>query len=203
MIWLFQMSRVDVIQNKQIQYRFKQIAGTRQVQLHLRGGGLVRIRYREDGKEHFQSLTTFWFQREDRVDVVFPLDAELNIQILNFGSFFENSFTPKNWTEGGSAKLPLILKKTTTYHSSSFDFKIKKTNPSEAWGSYLLQLARIGVCWRHAKYLPTNLKLLKVWPRKLGLWYRNPFGAKSDLGQFGVVLPSIRESERRTLTGEK
>jgi len=188
-MWQLQSPRFEVIQSKQIQYRLKTMGGNQQVKLNLQGWGLVRTRYREDVNEQFQTLSTFWFHKEDQIEVVFPIDAELNVQLVNFWGLFEKSFAPRDWSVGGSTRLPISLENFPPHYIKSLGFKFVKINPVNAFSQSRWRPAVMKILQRYIKPFSLRTKLVAAWPTKLRLSYRNLLDAKPIIGGHKVILP--------------
>lgn len=202
-MWQLQSPHVEVIQSKQIGYRIKTVGGIRQVKLNLQGWGLVRTRYREDVKEQFQTLSTFWFDKEDQIEVVFPIDAELNVQIVNFWGLYERSFAPQDWSAGGATRLPISLENLSPHYIKPLAFKFVKVNPANACSQLLKRPAIINIFQRYIKPFPIRMNIAEAWPTKLRLGYRNSSDARPIIGRHRVILPPNIDQRSGTLSGEK
>jgi hypothetical protein len=171
-MWQLQSPRFEVIQSKKIQYRLKKMGGNRQIKLNLHGWGLVRARYREDVNEQFQTLTIFWFHKEDQIEAVFPIDAELNVQLVNFWGLFEKSFAPQDWSVGGYTRLPISLENFPPHYIKPLGFEFVRINPVKALARSIWRLKVINICERYTRSFSTRMNLAEVWPTKFGFWYR-------------------------------
>ena len=202
-MWQLQSPRFEVIQSKQVQYRLKTMGGNRQVKLNLQGWGLVRTRYREDVNEQFQTLSTSWFHKEDQIEVVFPIDAELNVQLVNFWGLFEKSFAPRDWSVGGATRLPITLENFPLHYIKPLGFEFVKVNPANAFRESLWRPAIINIFQRYIKSFSTRMNLATAWPTKLRPWFRNLPHAKPIIGGHKVILPPNLDQPSGTLSGEK
>ena len=198
-----QSPRFEVIQSNQIQYRLKTMGGNWQVKLNLQGWGLVRTRYREDVNEKFQTLSAFWFHKEDQIEVVFPIDAELNVQLVNFWGLFEKSFAPRDWSVRGATRLPITLENFPPPYIMPLGFGFVKVNPANAFCQSLWRPAIINIFQRYLKPFSTRMNLAAAWPSKIRPRFRNLSDAKPIIGGHKVILPPNFDQPSGTLSGEK
>ena len=121
MNWLLSFPKVDVLETKLIRFRSRQFLASRLVSLGFNGWGFVRILFRQHHKEQTQKLTSFWFARFDQIEIIFPENAQLSIQVINIWGLISRSFVTSDWLQTDHYQPNLIV-------DDAFEYNVKSPN---------------------------------------------------------------------------
>jgi len=131
MNWLFSFPQVEVLESKITKFSLESIAASRKVSLGFQGWGLVRIRFRQDHRERFQLLTSFWFKDFDQIEIIFPEDAQLSVELVNLWGLLSRSFSPSDWTKKDYSQPIVIVDREFTYTVQSKNLSFGRINEQE------------------------------------------------------------------------